>query len=32
MMFILEGLLFICICFIVVFMVLKAVEMLNGDE
>jgi hypothetical protein len=32
MIFILEGLLFIAVCFIVVFMVLKAVEMLNGDE
>ena len=32
MMFIIEGLLFIAVCFLVVFMVLKAVEMLNGDE
>jgi uncharacterized membrane protein YhdT len=32
MIFILEGLLFIAVCFIVVFMVLKAIEMLNGDD
>jgi hypothetical protein len=31
MIVILEGLIFIAVCFIVVFMVLKAIEVLNGD-
>jgi uncharacterized membrane protein YhdT len=32
MMFIIEGLLFIAVAFIVVMLVLKAIELLQGDD
>lgn len=32
MMFIVEGIIFICVAYIVVILVLKAVELMQGDD
>jgi hypothetical protein len=32
MMFIIEGVIFICVAYIVVILILKAIEALQGDE